>query len=557
MCDRCPDQFDRRAFLKRAAVVGGAATAAGAVLLPEMASARTATLEAIGLGEDRLPTPRSLEARVGTTARPRPAARVRPPKIVSRAQWGADESIRTWERAFAPIRKLIVHHTTSPTNPRDPVGWVRKTYQYHVLGRGYSDVGYNFLIDHRGVIYEGRWARNYGPGDLHDGESVDGLGVIGGHALNRNTGSCGICLIGDFTAGRPTNAMIASLTQLLAWKCAQHQIDPLGSDRYVSLTGEDLLFPNICGHKDVGNTICPGPYVFNLFPAIRQAIRRQVGAFPARTINLPAAIRYNHVRPPAPTARPAASAASRLVGYRILTDDGRVTARGKAAKGSSPREEGATDAFTLAPAPGSTGYFSLDRRGGVLAFGGASWYGSLRSRHSVYRPVDLAATRRGDGYWILANNGGVFAHGAAQWYGSLSHQSGRVVPRKLRATPSSRGYWLLTAAGRIHAFGDATKAGSPADRGRTDVVDFTPTPSGKGYWVLLSDGSVMAFGDAPKLGDLARRRRPVSAIMAAPNGKGYYILAADGSVTPFGKLAWYGGAAVRGRRALAIAPVMA
>ena len=92
--------------------------------------------------------------------------------------------------------------------------------------------------------------------------------------------------------------MIASLTQLLAWKCAQHQIDPLGSDRYVSLTGEDLMFPNICGHKDVGVTICPGPNVFNQLP------RHPPGDPPpgrARSRPAPstcqAAIRYNYARP--------------------------------------------------------------------------------------------------------------------------------------------------------------------------------------------------------------------------------------------------------------------
>ena len=352
--------------------------------------------------------------------------------------------------------------------------------------------------------------------------------------------------------------MMASLTQLLAWKAAHHQIDPLGSDRYISLTGEDLMFANICGHKDVGATICPGPYVFNNFPAMRQTIRRQVGAFPARTItNLHTAIRYNYSRPgPTPTKGAVTSASPSLIGYRILTDDGRVTPLGKAGKASSPRDEGAADAFALASAPGANGYFSLDRRGGVLAFGGTVWYGSLRSRKSPYRPVDLATTRRADGYWILASNGGVFAHGAAQWYGSLSSQSGRIVPRKIRATPTNKGYWILTANGRIYAFGDAVKAGSPIDRGRADVIDFAPTITGRGYWALLSGGMVMAFGDARKLGDLAGRRRPPTAIMAAPNGKGYYILTPDGAVTAFGKIASFGGVAARGRRAVAIAPVV-
>ena len=112
-----------------------------------------------------------------------------------------------------------------------------------------------------------------------------------------NTGSVGICLIGDFTTGRPTQAAINSLVWLLAWECWVHQIDPVGSDRYVSLLGVEKTFANICGHKDVGNTICPGPAVFNQFPAIRKAVRNMVGSFPPQTVNFQTAIRYNYNRP--------------------------------------------------------------------------------------------------------------------------------------------------------------------------------------------------------------------------------------------------------------------
>jgi hypothetical protein len=564
MCERCDDTLDRRDFLRRAAV-GGAAMA-GAVLLPEalggaLAGAATPPVETVGLGEDLLPPPRALpEASLPRPAAPRPAAPkglVAPP-IVSRAQWGANEAIRTSQRAYAPVRKLVVHHTASPTNPADPVGWVRKTYEYHVLGRGYSDVGYNFLIDHRGRIYEGRWAREYAGSETHTGQSSEGLGVIGGHALGMNTGSVGICLIGDFTKGRPTQVAINSLVWLLAWECWVHQIDPMGSDRYVSLVGVDKTFPNICGHRDVGNTICPGPAVFNLFPAIRKAVRNMVGSFPAQTVNFHTAIRYNYVRgatPASPAPTPAvAGSGSSLVGYRILTSDGRVTSLGKAAKARSPRDEGVTAVLALAGAPGAAGYYSLDAGGGVLAFGTATWHGSLRAKKSTQTPVDLTARRQGDGYWVLAANGGVFPFGAAQWYGSLSGFAGRIKVRKVRASPTGRGYWILAANGRVYPFGDAGKAGSPADHGRTDVVDLAPTASGKGYWVVLSDGGVLAHGDAQHHGDLKRTGRKPVAIMGAPNGQGYQILSSDGAVKGFGNVATFGG--VQGRTAVALAPTI-
>ena len=304
---------------------------------------------------------------------------------MSRAAWGANEAIRTSQRAYAPVRKLVVHHTASPTNPSDPAGWVRKTYEYHVLGRGYSDMGYNFMIDHRGRIYEGRWARAYAGGETHTGQNPEGLGVIGGHALGMNTGSVGICLIGDFTTGRPTQVAINSLVWLLAWECWVHQIDPMGSDRYVSLLGVEKTFANICGHKDVGNTICPGPAVFNQFPAIRKAVRNMVGSFPPQTVNFQTAIRYNYNRPATGAAAPAAAApGSGLVGYRILTSDGRVTSLGRATQGPlAPRRGRDVGARHRRRPPARAATTRSTPVAAILAFGTAKWHGSMRSRKST------------------------------------------------------------------------------------------------------------------------------------------------------------------------------
>ncbi len=177
------------------------------------------------------------------------------PAIISRAAWGADESIRMNERQYAPIRKLIVHHTASAEpRPASPAAVVRGTYRYHVQGRGFSDVGYNFMIDHRGAIYEGRFARRYGAGEPITGEDHNGWGVVGAHVIRTmNHGSCGVCLIGDFTlAARRLDAAIASLTSVLAWKAGRHRIDVLEDDVYENLYKSFFRFKNISGHRDVG-----------------------------------------------------------------------------------------------------------------------------------------------------------------------------------------------------------------------------------------------------------------------------------------------------------------
>ena len=102
-------------------------------------------------------------------AKPRPNpsnakfGRVPTPAIVTRAQWGADESIRDNHIVgWAPFRKIVVHHTASPNGVKDPAATVRFGYELHVVGRGFTDIGYNFLISPDGQIFEGRRARKYG-----------------------------------------------------------------------------------------------------------------------------------------------------------------------------------------------------------------------------------------------------------------------------------------------------------------------------------------------------------------------------------------------------------
>jgi hypothetical protein len=122
---------------------------------------------------------------------------VPPPIIIPRSGWGADETKRTSDRTFAPIQKLIVHHSATAVTA-DPAADIRSIYKFHIEGRDWADIAYNFVIDQSGRIYEGRWARDYADGEVRSGESVDGLGVVGAHTLNFNTGSCGIMLLGDY-----------------------------------------------------------------------------------------------------------------------------------------------------------------------------------------------------------------------------------------------------------------------------------------------------------------------------------------------------------------------
>lgn len=174
--------------------------------------------------------------------------------IVPRAGWSADEKLRfdkqnkeIWPPEYRAIKKIIVHHTVTRDPEPDPRATVRAIYQYHAVSRGWGDIGYNFLIDQQGTIYEGRFG-----GDR----------VVGGHALQYNWGSIGIAILGNYTTHTITDASRASLIALIRAKAGD--LDPIGKGFFID---RDNVM-NISGHRGVLNTSCPGdafyPHMNNL-----------------------------------------------------------------------------------------------------------------------------------------------------------------------------------------------------------------------------------------------------------------------------------------------------
>ncbi len=208
------------------------------------------------------------------------------PNIVSRAEWGADEAYRfdsggneVWPPSFAPMQKAIVHHTAGRNNDPNPAATVRAIYYLYAKTRDFGDMGYNFLIDESGRIYEGRYSRPYSPGEEPTGEDLAGNVVRGAHAKNFNDATVGIVLLGTFTNRLPTAAARSSLEQLLAWKLERHGIDPLGASVYVNpVTGKSKYIPNIAGHRQVSATACPGNTFFPTFPTLRQNVAIRIAA---------------------------------------------------------------------------------------------------------------------------------------------------------------------------------------------------------------------------------------------------------------------------------------
>jgi len=190
------------------------------------------------------------------------------PPVISRAAWGANEAIRRAAPSYARTLQLaIVHHTagTNAYTAAQSAAIVRGIEVYHVKGNGWNDIGYNFLVDKYGQVFEGR----YGGVDKN---------VIGAHAEGFNTGATGVALLGTYQTTAPTAAEKAALVNLLAWRLDIAHVDPLSTLTYAS--GGNARFPAgtpvflraVSGHRDTGFTTCPGSVVYALLGALaRQA----------------------------------------------------------------------------------------------------------------------------------------------------------------------------------------------------------------------------------------------------------------------------------------------
>jgi flagellar hook assembly protein FlgD len=184
----------------------------------------------------------------------RVAARAAQPAIIRRSAWGADESIVRARPYYASsVHFAVVHHTagTNSYSASDSAAIVRGIERYHVLANGWNDIGYNFLVDKYGQVFEGR---------------AGGItkNVVGAHAEGFNTGSTGIAVLGNYESQTISPAARAALVKLLAWRLDVAHVDPVG--RLTWTSGGNPRFPAgtkvdlraISGHRDTGPTSCPG-----------------------------------------------------------------------------------------------------------------------------------------------------------------------------------------------------------------------------------------------------------------------------------------------------------
>jgi uncharacterized protein with LGFP repeats len=198
------------------------------------------------------------------------------PPVYSRAQWGADESIRSWDPQYpSTLKAAAIHHTADRNNyTADEVpAMMRSIYAYHTLTRDWGDIGYNVIVDRFGRMFEGRYGGMAST-------------VVGAHAGGFNTFTFGVSMLGNYDTVQVPQATADAVANIIAWKFELYGIDPRGSTVLTSggggtaryAAGTQVPLPTVFGHRDVGKTACPGQYGYARLGEIRNRVSALVDA---------------------------------------------------------------------------------------------------------------------------------------------------------------------------------------------------------------------------------------------------------------------------------------
>ncbi|ROS31216.1 N-acetylmuramoyl-L-alanine amidase [Cellulomonas sp. PhB150] len=323
------------------------------------------------------------------------------PGIVTRAQWGANEKRGSaWPEVSAKLSAMYLHHTagTNSYTKAQSASIVRGIYAFHTGSRGWPDIGYQFLVDRFGTVYQGRR------------EAINDL-PIGAQAGGYNTATIGVSAMGNFQDGNPPAAMVASIEKVFAWQAYAHGLDATGRTTLITGSstgsgtrakgGAKVTVPVILGHRDTNYTACPGWRLYEKLPAIRKAVKTQVTAALAKYGKPVPALAAPTVVAPSSTQAPVQWSASSTyrwaavkgaVSYQVLTrssglsyamDDARAWSVLKTVRTTSasvPTDAGRTRVVAVRAID------SKGRRGTVATVG------------QVTRMVDWSAVARSSGW---------------------------------------------------------------------------------------------------------------------------------------------------------------
>jgi hypothetical protein len=457
------------------------------------------------------------------------------PAIVARSGWTG----RGWASNNAGcgngpwysdnIQALVIHHTVSSNNyGADQVDDMLRAILYaHVDINGWCDIGYNFVVDRFGTIWEGRSGGIDRP-------------VIGGHAKGFNTSAVGVALLGQHQAGasptpaRPTSPAEAAVTSLATWKLGRHGVDPNGttwlknrstSGAHRHTPGQWHLVPTVVGHRDLGLTACPG----NLALDFVRDLGRRVTQSGVETV--PYRFEAWNPFPHGP-------------GFALVAADGTFTVAGSASIAGIGVARSEISGVVPAPSPGAIAIaarsgsqgrgvdgYALYRDGVVRPLGDAP---PVADRPAGGRTAVDIGISESTGGWVMTADGAVIGFGGQPDRPVGAGSASTVVGGDLNR--AGDGY-LVESTGQLRPVGSA-----PAHQIGPQVVnavDVAVRRTGDSGWVVTDQGQLLPFGGAPPAAITApggfRAGLTVSAVVAADDGVGGWVLSSDGQLWPFGR----------------------
>ncbi|MEY4134014.1 MAG: hypothetical protein RL386_364 [Bacteroidota bacterium] len=240
------------------------------------------------------------------------------PQFVSRQGWNCPQGATF--PSITKVTHLIVHHSASANTSNDWGAVVLSFWNFHVNTNGWADIGYNWLVDPNGVLYEGRGG---------------GENATGAHFCGKNGGTMGVCMIGTYTSTQASVAARKTLVEVLAWKACRDNINPAESLLHAS-SGLNLF--RVSGHRDGCSTECPGEQLYRVLPEIRTAVQDRINACGLSTGVAPVlGLDYLRISPnPLPAGTPGLAEISlqRTAMLRYLVFD----ASGRRIASSAPQE---------------------------------------------------------------------------------------------------------------------------------------------------------------------------------------------------------------------------
>lgn len=433
---------------------------------------------------------------------------IRPREAWTSAGWATENgSCQDGPQVSPHLQAVVVHHTvTSNGYSADQVDDLLRSIHYsHTVINGWCDIGYNFVVDRFGQIWEARTG------------SIE-RSVIGGHARGFNTGTLGVALLGQHQDGAwPSVAAVNQAAQgavesLAQWRLGAEGVDPHGrtwlrnrsSASRQRLAAEAWHYvPTVLGHRDLGLTSCPGSYGMNLVAALpdRLASRRVTGL---------------------PYSWPAWQAHDHGPAFVVADTGGGVRPAGSARPWTDAPAVGDIDGPVIAVGGDPGGGYLLTSAGSLIRYGDAP----ALPPTGFSGPIDLEVRADGASGWVLDQAGTLRGFGGA---GDRSPSTAVQEPVAFSVDDGGRGY-ILERSGRLVPVGDLDQTRVSLAPGAS-AVDLVLDGPGVG-WVLEGSGRLLGFGGRPDR-QVTPAATPV-AVAAGATEPGGWVLDREGQLWPFG-----------------------